>query len=308
VTARLRFALLIAVAGAACDTGPAVPPGITFDGARAMEYARIQVEAGPRIPGTETHRLVGDRIVSVLRASADTVIEQRWNHVARSGDTLPLRNIFAQFNPGAARRILYVTHWDTRPRADKAFAEADRTRPVPGANDGASGTALLLVLAEMLKASPPAIGVDLLFTDAEDFGDFDTDTDVLLGSKYFAQNPLPTSAYRPEFGILWDMIGAADPRFPKESNSIRAAPDIVERVWALAAAMGYGSVFASYEVPVTDDHVPLNEKGFRVIDVINDLARYLPHHTTQDTMDKLSASTLEMVGRVALAVIRDAER
>jgi glutaminyl-peptide cyclotransferase len=163
VTARLMATVCAAMMVSACGDPP--PPDVTFDGARALEYVRLQVDAGPRIPGTEPHRLVGDRIVAELRKTADTVMEQAWTHVTQKGDTLPMRNIFAQFNRAAARRILYLAHWDSRPKADKSFAEADRAKPVPGANDGASGVALLLVLAEALKAAPSGVGVDFLFTD-----------------------------------------------------------------------------------------------------------------------------------------------
>jgi hypothetical protein len=205
----LGVALLL-VAG--CDRGAIqAPPNIPFDGARAYEYIRLQVDAGPRVPGTEAHRLVGDRIVAEMRKNADTVIEQTWTHVTAKGDTLPLRNIFAQFNRAATKRILYVTHWDSRPTADKAFSAADRDKAVPGANDGASGTAMLIVLAEMLKTAPPSVGVDLLFTDGEDYGPFsssvDIDTsqssDVLIGAKYFARNVLPAPSRSSPYCGTW---------------------------------------------------------------------------------------------------------
>lgn len=199
-------ALICAACGSCANTEAA--PDVTFDGARALAYAQLQVDAGPRVPGTEAHRLVGDRIAAVMRENADTVFEQRWTHVTADKVSLPLRNVFAQFNPSATQRILYVSHWDSRPRADKSFAVADQSKPVPGANDGASSTGLLLALAEALKAAPPKIGVDFLFTDGEDYGEFGPPrVDVLLGATYFAEHPLPDSTYRPLFGVLWDMIG-----------------------------------------------------------------------------------------------------
>lgn len=302
----LASAALAAAAGVAgCASGDA--PAVTFDGARALEYIRLQVDAGPRIPGTETHRLVGDRIVAVLRENADTVMEQRWTHVTAAGDSLPMRNIFAQFNPQAERRILYVTHWDTRPHADKSFAVADRTRPVPGANDGASGTAMLLVLAEALKANPTTLGVDLFFTDGEDYGDFGPpEVDVLIGARYYANNILPHPDYRPMFAVLWDMIGDADLRILREEYSQQAAPEVNDRVWRLAASLGYRDIFVDAVTPVIDDHIPLIEKGFRIVNVID--IDYPAHHTTADTMDKVSARSLEIVGRVALGLIRQEER
>jgi hypothetical protein len=299
-------ALCVALTTAACDKAP---PNVTFDGARALEYVKLQVEAGPRIPGTETHRLVGDRIVAELRKNADTVIEQTWTHVTQKGDSLPLRNIFAQFNPAAAKRILYVTHWDTKPVADKSFARDDQSKPVPGANDGASGVGMLLVLAEALKAAPSTVGVDMLFTDAEDYGTFNPDVDVLVGATYYASHILPNESYRPTFAVLWDMIGDRDLNVSREARSEQAARDLNDRVWNMAKALGYGRHFLDAILDINDDHVPLIAKGFKIVDVID--LDYGPgnsyHHSTQDTVDKVSAETLTMIGRLALALIRDEE-
>jgi hypothetical protein len=295
----------------ACD---APPPDVTFDGARAQEYVRLQVDAGPRVPGTQAHRLVGDRIVAELRKNADTVIEQTWTHVTQKGDSLPMRNIFAQFNPSATKRFLYVTHYDTRPTADNSFATDDRARPIPGANDGASGVGLLLVLAEILKSAPSSVGVDMLFTDGEDYGPFngvDADTargsDVLIGARYYAENILPNPGYRPTFAVLWDMIGGRNLTFFRETYSEAANRDVNDRVWKMAKALGYERVFSESQlVPVTDDHVPLLGKGFRIVDVID--MSYPDHHKNSDTLDKVSAESLTLVGRVALARIRAEEK
>lgn len=289
--------------GFAAACGGDAPPDVRFDGERALSYVARQLEFGPRVPGTPAHQNAGDWIVSSMRAVADTVIEQRWTHVTASGDSLPMRNIFAQFNPSATRRILYVTHWDSRPRSEKGDTEAERAMPVPGANDGASGTAMLLVLGEALKATPPAVGVDFLFTDGEDYGSFDTMTDVLIGATHYANNILPDSSYRPMFAVLWDMIGDRSLRFRQEAYSLQFAPEVVRMVWDLAARMGYENVFAPLTTfQITDDHVPLGEKGFRIIDVID--LEFPWHHTPHDTMDKVSAQSLEIVGKVALALVR----
>lgn len=301
----LRLASVLAVVTAAACAGDA-PPDVTFDGERALSYVARQLEFGPRVPGTAAHVAAGDWIAQSLRATADTVIEQRWTHRTASGDSLPMRNIFAQFNPSATRRILYVTHWDSRPRSEKGDTDEERAQPVPGANDGASGTAMLLVLAEALKAVPSPIGVDLLFTDGEDFGDFDTMTDVLIGAEYYAGNILPEPAYRPMFAVLWDMVGDRNQRFLQEGYSLQFAPEVVDMVWSLAASMGYERIFdprSTFEIK--DDHLPLGEKGFRIIDVID--LDFPWHHTPHDTIDKVSAQSLEVVGKVALALIRRTE-
>jgi hypothetical protein len=139
--------------------------------------------------------------------------------------------------------------------------------------------------------------VDLLFVDGEDYGQFSPDVDVLLGSMYFANN-LPSANYRPLFGVVWDMIGETDLRIEQEAHSINRAPEVVERVWRTAADMGYGNVFVpSATFEITDDHLPLLDKGLRVIDVID--LQYIHHHTIHDTIDKLSARSLKIVGDVA---------
>ncbi|GAC1688305.1 MAG: M28 family peptidase [Gemmatimonadaceae bacterium] len=276
-------------------------PRTAFSGDAALTFVRTQLAFGPRIPGSEGHRRAGDWIVEQMRARADTVVIQRWSHVSARGDTLPLRNVLARFRPAAAERILYVTHWDTRPVSDEAMAPADRKLPVPGANDGASGVALFLALGDALKRSPPAVGVDLLFVDGEDYGDFQKDQDVLLGSKYFAEHS-PTPGYRPLFGVLWDMIGDASLGIYKEPFSMKGAPEVVDRVWRQAADLGYSRYFIdSVGTAVTDDHVPLLAKGMRVIDVID--IDYCCHHKPTDTIEHVSARSLQIVGDVALALL-----
>ena len=285
-----------------------------FDGEVARGYVKTQLDFGARVPGTEAARKAGDWITAQMRLRADTVIEQRWNHVTAKGDTLPLRNIFARFRPGAATRILYVTHWDSRPVADQSEDPAKRSLPVPGANDGASGVGLFIALGDLLKQTPPTVGVDLLFVDGEDYGTFGPpDVDVLLGSTYFAAN-LP-EGYQPIFGVLFDMIGDADLLIPQESNSVERAPEVVARVWETAAKLGYQKYFPPRTgYAVTDDHIPLLDKGLRVIDVI-DLDYLGPpgsskpnyHHTTEDTLDKVSAQSLKIVGDVAYSLIVGAE-
>jgi hypothetical protein len=304
----LAFACALLALGA-CDRTPS-SSGTPFDGEAARGYVKTQLDFGARVPGTEAHRRTGDWIVAQMRQRADTVIEQRWNHVTAKGDTLPLRNIFARFNPQATTRILYLTHWDSRPVSDQAEDPAKRSLPVPGANDGASGVGMFIALGDVLKKTPPTVGVDLLFVDGEDYGTFGPpDVDVLLGSTYFAAN-MPAD-YKPIFGVLWDMIGDADLEIPQEGYSVERAPEVVSRVWDTAAKLGYQRYFPPRVVsPITDDHLPLLDKGLRVIDVI-DLDYLGPpggskpnyHHTPEDTLDKVSAKSLKIVGDVAYALI-----
>ena len=278
-----------------------VRPG-AFDGAAALEYARAQVAFGPRVPGTEGARRAGDWLIARMRERADTVIVQSWTHRTKDGVAIPMRNIFAQVKPRLAERVLYVAHWDTRPVSDNEYERELRDTPAAGANDGASGVAMLLALADALKEVPPTVGVDILFVDGEDYGEFGPDVDVVIGATYFAAN-VPVRGYRPAYGVVWDMVGDRDLRILQERHSLRGAPEVVERVWAKAAALGYARHFGpapGYQV--MDDHVPLQRLGWRVIDVID--LDYPWHHTTSDTIDKISAESLRVVGDVALALVR----
>lgn len=296
-----------ALALAGCRDPRGTAPKTAFSGAAAHALVKAQLDFGARVPGTEAHRRAGDWIVAQLRPLADTVVEQRWSHVTARGDTLALRNVLARFRPTAADRVLYLAHWDSRPTSDEAIDPRRRQLPVPGANDGASGVALLIALAQALRVAPATVGVDLLFVDGEDYGDFGANQDVLIGSTYFADH-LPSPRYAPLYGVLWDMIGDRDLRIPQELNSVRAAPEVVQRVWGVAEALGYGHVFVPETgQAVTDDHVPLIRKGLRVIDVIDlDYASRTGvsyHHTPDDTLDKVSASSLQVVGDVALQLL-----
>jgi len=267
-----------------------------FDAAQAMQWVQYQVAAGPRVPGRPGHTAIADWLERELRARADSVEIQAFTHVTTSGKKLELRNIIARFRPSDPNRILYVTHWDTRPVADSDPDSAKRNLPIPGANDGASGTAMLLEVADALKKLPPTVGVDLLFVDGEDYGSFDeADSlkDVLIGARWFADH-LP-AGYQPLFAVLWDMIGGRNQKIYQE---------VVERVWRAAEDLGLQRMFSPLsEGSIIDDHVPLLEKGIRAIDVIGFENYREWHHTMQDTVDKVSPETLGEIGRLALALL-----
>lgn len=276
------------------------PPPREFDGAAAFGYLEQQVAFGPRVPGSDAHRRAGRWIDSLARARADSVVVQEWVHVTGKGVRLELRNVLARFNPAATERVLFLAHWDSRPRADAAGSR-DPSAPVPGANDGASGVALLLGVADALRARPATIGVDLLFVDGEDFGSFEDTTETLLGSRHYARHRPPGPA--PLFAVLWDMVADRDQQFYQEGNSLLGAPEVVNLVWDAAAKAGHGGVFiASPKWTLTDDHLPLQQVGIRAIDVID--YDYPAWHTPDDTIDKVSAASLQRVGDVAMAVLR----
>src|SRR5512143_1660658 len=144
----MRSLLLAVLLATACASSP---PPREFDGAQAFHYIEQQMAFGTRIPGTAPHNRMAAWLDSMARQRADSVIVQRWTHVTARGDSLPLTNVIARFNPAATERVLFLAHWDTRPISDGPGNKGDPKRPVPGANDGASGVAVLLGVADVLK-------------------------------------------------------------------------------------------------------------------------------------------------------------
>lgn len=273
-----------------------------FSGDSAMAYASRQVEFGPRVPGSASHARTAAWLASELRRHGAKVTEQRATLTAFDGTKLPAVNILGSYNPQASRRLMVVAHWDTRPWADQDPDPAKRRQPVDGADDGASGTALLLELARVSNGKlPDGQGLDILLVDAEDWGREDDEESWAMGTRHFVANP-PEGWRRPEAAVVVDMVGDADATFYREYFSEQSAPALNSRVWNLASALGYGSMFI--DAPggaVTDDHVELIKAGIPAIDIID----YRPGstgfppqwHTSSDTPDRLSPSTLEAVGR-----------
>lgn len=288
-----------------CANGSEAQLAKEFDGAAALARIEQQLAFGPRIPGRAGHAAMAQWLDSLARVSADTVVVQRWWHHTVRGDSIPQVNVIARFNPAASDRVLYLAHWDSRPRTD-APGVKDTTDVVPGANDGGSGVAILLGVMDALRKLRPTIGVDLLFVDGEDYGHFGPPRqDVLIGSSYYARNPLGPG--KPRFAVLFDMVGDKELRLPIEGFSQIAAPDVVDLVWDTAERLGYGHIFVrSTEQEITDDHSALIDGGIRAIDLID--FSYPPWHTKDDTIDKVSAASLAVVGNVAVAVIRRTER
>lgn len=306
----LRAVLIVPLMLSGCAETGGSPPGAAvervdrpaFSGSAAFELLRQQVAFGPRVPGTEGHARQLEWMREWLAARADTVVVQPFSYTTGSGETLRLTNLFARFQPEARDRVLLVAHWDTRPWADQARRPEERERPISGANDGASGTAVLLHLAELFRQQAPPVGVDLLLVDGEDYGP--EIEDMLLGAKYFASNP--PAGYAPLYGVLLDMVGDADPRFPVEGYSAQYAPEVVQRVWGVARDLGYSDVFPNVSGGhVTDDHVPLNEAGIRTANVID--FDYGPRnaywHTPLDVPEHTSPETLGIVGDVIAELV-----
>jgi glutaminyl-peptide cyclotransferase len=280
--------------------------GPPFDGQAAMELVERQVAFGPRVPNTEGHARMLQFLQEFLRPLADSVAVEEFEHVPIQGDTLHLANVIARFRPDAPSRVLLAAHWDSRPVAEQDPDPAKREQPIPGANDGGSGTAVLLEMARVLSKNPlpQGYGVDLAFLDGEDYG-HDPQTlkprepDMYLGAKEFAKRH---SDYRPLFGILLDLVGDKNPQFMQESHSVDAVPEIVRRVWAAAEDLGHGDVFREQGLGyITDDHVYLNQAGIRTMDLID--FDYPAWHTHDDVPANMSAKSLGLVGDVLVELI-----
>jgi glutaminyl-peptide cyclotransferase len=275
-----------------------------FNPTRAFDYLTKQTSFGPRNPGSAGHQRCLNYLTKELQALTPSTELQSFTQDGYDGEKLHLTNIFSSINPKAVNRILLVSHWDTRPRADEDKDVSKQNQPILGANDGASGVAILLEIANDLKQSSPPIGVDILLDDGEDYGKQSDQDNYLLGTRYFAKHLKPD--YHPSFGILLDMVGDSNLELMKEPLSMRYAPEVVDLVWSTARSLGVYQFTENVQHPVLDDHVPLNEAGIKAIDLI-DFAypdssnRYW--HTTEDTPDKCSPASLQAVGKVLLEII-----
>ncbi len=279
-----------------------------FDAARAYALVEAQTDFGPRIPGTAAHDSTRRFLIRRLQAHADQVVEQQIR-IPVPGDTARQfagTNIVASWQPELRRRILLAAHWDTRPQADNDPDPARRLDPVLGANDGASGVAVLLEIARLLDAHPfqRAVGVDVILFDLEDLGTNGPVADDLrvpfaMGSEMFVLN---NPGYRPVWGVLLDMVGDRNLRIPREGYSQQNAPEVLDRVWAAAERTGATAFVDELGPAIQDDHVPFLRVGIPVVDLIH---APFPDtwHTTSDTPENVSAESLGQVGRVLVDLL-----
>jgi len=275
-----------------------------FDGGNAMQYLKNQCEFGPRVPGSEASKKCLEYLESELTKSAGKVVKQQFQHFDKEKNiNLLMTNLLAAFNPNVNQRIFLAAHWDSRPFADRDPNPLNRNKPVPGANDGASGVAVLLEIARNLGENAPEIGVDIILFDGEDYGREGHLEDYFLGSRFFAKS---AANYRPRFGILLDMVGDAQLSVPIEGHSQEYLPHLVEKVWSTAESLGFTEFERRMGQYINDDHKMLIDKGIPCIDIIDfnypdESHRYW--HTLEDTPDKCSVESLHAVGTVILNVI-----
>ena len=288
-----------AIAGLACESAaPPLPPPPAPDGARAFAHLERQVAFGPRLPGSAAAAECRAYFLEQLRLYTSHTGEQRFVVANPYGtDSLRLVNVLAHFHPERAVRVLFGAHYDSRPWADQDSV-GRRDQPVPGANDGASGAAVLLEVAAALAVWDPGIGVDLVFFDGEDYGR-EGDLDYyLLGSKHFVAT---MGAYRPRAFLLVDMVGERDLDIPMEALSLQLAPELTRLVFAVAESLRAPGFRAAPGRPVTDDHVPFLRAGIPAVDLID--LDYPEWHTTRDLPDRCAPASLESVARVLLGTL-----
>lgn len=270
-----------------------------FDADTAWAFLVHQVEQGPRVPNTEAHRRTADWLVATLERFGGEVERQRFTSTTGRGAPWELQNVVGRFGPAGGGRLLLVAHWDSRPWADEDPDPANHERPVPGANDGASGVAVLLEVARHLGTASLTRGVDILFTDGEDLGEPGSFDGFCRGARHFASRGV--SQYRR--GVVVDLVGDTRQLFPIEGYSLRAAPEVVDWVWARGVALS-PEVFSTVVGPsVYDDHMPLIEAGLPTVDIID--INYEHWHTVADDLRGVAPRSLETVGRVVLSLALD---
>lgn len=277
----------------------------------AYAFLKKQVDFGPRVPGTKAHANCAAYLQKKLTGYGLKVELQQAPITTFDGNKYTLKNIFASYKPELKNRILLTAHWDSRPFADEDTQ--NRTQAIDGANDGASGAAVLLEIARLITENKPDIGIDIFLNDLEDYGQPDNimgerkEDTWCLGTQYWAKNK--AADYQPKFGILLDMVGGQNPTFPMEGTSMTFAPEIVQKVWNVASRLGYGNYFTADRTnQTTDDHLYINSIAkIPCIDIVhmNPSTGTYPafHHTHDDTIKLIEKSTLKIVGQTVIQVI-----
>lgn len=306
---------------------PAMVSAPAFNADSAYAYVDRQVAFGPRVPNTPAHVQTGNYLVTQLKRFGCTVTEQPFMATTWDGKKISSRNIIGSINPNATKRILLASHWDSRPVADSDPDKADQKKPVTAANDGASGVGVLLELARTIQQAEkkPMVGIDLVFFDAEDWGNGEKATGdtkdgltvggqpidfigFCLGSRYWAKNP-HKPGYSAYYGILLDMVGAKGATFPKEGYSQQLAPSVVNTIWQTASRAGYKQYFVDQPGgAITDDHLAPNlVTKIPMINIIHTMVGtggFFPSwHTAEDDMRNIDRGTLKAVGQTLTQVL-----
>ena len=302
---------------------PAMVSAPAFNADSAYAYVDRQVKFGPRVPNTPAHVQTGNYLVSKFKQFGCEVTEQNFVATTWDGKKINARNIIASINPQATKRIFISSHWDSRPNADSDSIPTNKTKPVPAANDGASGVAVMLEMARTIQQAKtkPAVGIDFICFDVEDMGDgekagkdYEKESGTVdyvgfgLGSRYWAKH-LHKPGYSAYYGVLLDMVGAKGATFPKEGYSMQMAATVVNNVWQTASRLGFSQFFV--DTPggqITDDHVAPNYIAkIPTVDIIQMNIQtggfFSAHHTLADDMRYIDRATLQAVGQTLTQVL-----
>lgn len=279
-------------------------PTAIFDAQRAFAILEKQCDFGPRPPGSAAHRQTQRYLFTELQKYADNVELQPCQYEV-DGVTLRLNNILAEFGPKVVPGVepiretfLLAAHWDTRPFADRDPKPENQDKPILGANDGASGVAVLLEIARVLSLHPPPRRIVIVLFDGEDYGR--SADDMFIGSRFFAQN---LGKWRPDYGILLDMVGDKDLSLPIERYSWEANREFTQAIWNRASTLGLAPFQQRLGAAILDDHVPLIKVGIPMVNIIDFTYPYW--HTVEDTVDKCSPKSLEIVATLVMSIIYD---
>ena len=271
------------------------PPALAFDADNAYAHIENQCEFGPRVSGLPGHKKCRDYIISQLKKNGLKANPQRFSAYSKMmGKVLNFENIIAKIDTPSTRAIALSCHWDTRPISDMDKNPSLRGQPILGANDGASGVAVLLEIARTLKHNPPPVDIYLIFFDAEDYGTrYDLDQ-YCLGSQYFVKNQ--PKDFKIEVGVNLDLIADFDQQFKIEEYSLRTAKKQTNQIWNIGQRH-YPKNFSKQKISaILDDHVPFIKAGIPYLDIID--LDYQHWHTSKDTPENCSVESLERVGKV----------
>lgn len=297
-------------AAATVNYAAATTPDFCADS--AYRYVKEQLDCGLRTPNSKGHTLCRDYLARQMRRFCDTVYMQDFNVTLWNGTATRGTNIIASLNPTSQKRIVLAAHWDSRLWADHDPDSTKHKTPLMGANDGASGVGMLMEMARAMQSLPPSVGIDFIFFDMEDQGvpewsDAYEDNTWCLGAQHWSKNKhIPF--YQALYGVLFDMVGTAQPRFTKEEFSRQYAPGITDKLWKTAAALGYAGIFIDLETaPILDDHMYVNQQGnIPMVDIVQNSLEtnfFKYWHTTGDNIDCVDANTLKVVATVVMKTI-----
>ena len=284
-----------------------------FNSDSAYFFVERQVSFGPRVISSKAWDQCSKYLTNKLESYGAKVIVQQAPVTTYDQKKHTLRNIIGSYSPEKNNRIALFAHWDSRHVAD--YDTINTSKPILGANDGGSGVGVLLEIARNINLKNPKIGVDIIFFDAEDYGQpenskFPTMNDSwCLGSQYWSKNPHKQN-YFAKYGILLDMVGGKDAEFWQEGISSYYASNIIKKVWDIAHNIGYSNFFIYKKSPqIMDDHYYVNTiTGIPTIDIIEydpfSKTNFNKHwHTHADNMNNVDRETLKAVGQTVMRVI-----